>query len=288
MENTPGMLYKYVYDMMYNPKKAVIDLDKLEPEYRELAELLIFLNHCLSEEREMAIEMSNGNLDIKLPGVKNVIAHPIKALHASLKHLTWQAKQIQSGDYSQHVDFMGEFSDVFNNMTHQLSERRDELETHAFRDPLTKLFNRRYGMEILNKLLEEKRAFSLCFVDLDNLKYINDKFGHSEGDKFILDVAGQLEKALYDGIVARVGGDEFMIMLPGGTEAETARRMEEVCAALAHYGKRPDGKSGPAMSYGIVEVKEDNTVPAGRILADADKKMYTMKAKHKERFHGRQ
>ncbi len=283
---TPEILCKFIKDMIYDPKKASIDLDKIDPEYSEVANGLLFLKVCIDEENGMAAKMAEGDLDIKTPDARNVLAYPLKSLHASLKHLVWQAKQIQKGDYSQQVDFMGEFSDVFNNMTRQLSERRNELEAHAFRDPLTRLFNRRYGMEILSSLISEKRPFSLCFADLDNLKFLNDRLGHGEGDRFIIDTARCLERRFIDGIAARVGGDEFMILVPGVSAQETENRMASALLELRAYGKRPDGQEKPVMSYGVVEVPETNTYPASRILARADKKMYTMKAQHKEQFSG--
>ena len=67
--------------------------------------------------------MSVGNFDCALPSPDNEIAASLKSLHASLKHLTWQAQQVAKGDYNQRVDFMGDFSIAFNNMIEQLNQR---------------------------------------------------------------------------------------------------------------------------------------------------------------------
>jgi diguanylate cyclase (GGDEF)-like protein len=169
-------------------------------------------------------------------------------------------------------------------MADELKISREKLEQQAFRDPLTKVYNRRYGMDALAKILEQGKAFSVCFIDLDNLKYVNDVLGHTEGDRFITTSAEQLDLEFNDGIVARLGGDEFMVILPGGTEDETERRVGRISIRLAEFGRRPDGTSRPPLSHGIIEVAAGSTIPASDILADADKKMYEVKAKHKAAY----
>jgi GGDEF domain-containing protein len=70
--------------------------------------------------------------------------------------------------------------------------RREELESVAFFDALTGAYSRHYGMNLLEQWLANGEPFSLCFVDMDNLKYVNDTFGHEAGDKYILDVSARL------------------------------------------------------------------------------------------------
>ena len=86
-----------------------------------------FLAHCIQEEREFANALANGDLSMEPPGADNVFASPSKALQASLRHLQWQTEQVAKGDYSQHVDFMGDFSYAFNTMISQLSDRKNRL-----------------------------------------------------------------------------------------------------------------------------------------------------------------
>jgi signal transduction histidine kinase len=75
------------------------------------------------EVNELAKSLSKGDLTGKLPPPDNELASPLKSLHASLKHLTWQAQQIAQGDYQQRVSFMGDFAAAFNTMAVQLEER---------------------------------------------------------------------------------------------------------------------------------------------------------------------
>ena len=282
MDKTAEILFNYVRDIIYEPKKAALDVSSIDPGFMDLARGLQLLNQFLIEERELAYKLADGILEIdKLPDNDNVMAYPLKTLHSSLKHVAWKAKQIEKGDFSQRLDFAGEFADIFNNMADQLKKSREELERQAFRDPLTKLYNRRFGMDSLAKMIEKGKAFSVCFIDLDNLKYVNDILGHTEGDRFITTAADRLISEFGDGIVARIGGDEFMAILPGGSEEENEKRIGRVSLGLAEFGRRPDGASRQPLSHGVIEVEAGSKVPASEILAEADKKMYAVKAKHK-------
>ncbi|MDR2108202.1 MAG: GGDEF domain-containing protein [Coriobacteriales bacterium] len=71
--------------------------------------------------------------------------------------------------------------------------RREELESVAFFDALTGAYSRHYGMNLLEKWLAQGECFAICFVDMDNLKYINDSFGHEAGDEYILSVSNKLQ-----------------------------------------------------------------------------------------------
>lgn len=104
--------------------------EELKSESEELAELqeaVLYLSGLLSESNEFLKHLQAGELDVKPPGRHNFLAGNLKELHSALKHLTWQANQIANGDYSQKVDFLGDFSASFNSMIHQLAEREAKL-----------------------------------------------------------------------------------------------------------------------------------------------------------------
>lgn len=104
--------------------------EELKSESEELAELqeaVLYLSGLLSESNEFLKHLQAGELDVKPPGRHNFLAGNLKELHSALKHLTWQANQIANGDYSQEVDFLGDFSASFNSMIHQLAEREAKL-----------------------------------------------------------------------------------------------------------------------------------------------------------------
>ena len=281
---TGEILSNFVQDMIFQPKKAILDVGSIDEEYRDTAKNLVFLHECLNEVREFAGNLGRGNLDVPALNPKNALVYPLKALHSSLKHIAWQAKQIEKGDLNQTIDSLGEFSKAFNDMRDELKRSRTALETQAYRDPLTMLFNRAYMMKELGQMVGNKNRFSVCFVDLDNLKYINDTFGHGAGDNFIIGVSDRLTSDFPNSIAGRIGGDEFLLLLPEKTEKETKERIRETCLQLAHFAKRDDGKERKPLSFGIVEVKSENELSAGQILAKADAKMYALKAKHKAEF----
>lgn len=93
----------------------------------ELGELCKATNHFIrkfAEAAEFLSSLSSGRLEIEPPR-RNFLISPFKRLHSSLRHLTWQTKQVASGDLSQRVDFLGEFSDAFNSMIDSLKEKRE-------------------------------------------------------------------------------------------------------------------------------------------------------------------
>ena len=159
--------------------------------------------------------------------------------------------------------------------------RLKKLEGMAYHDPLTKAYNRHYGMELLAEWLEKRKVFICCFVDMDNLKYVNDKFGHNEGDSYILSVADALRRFADDAVVCRLGGDEFMLLATEWTEDTACRHLETLRNELisVNYGSGVTYRH--SISYGLVEVNVDNGLSAGELLRMADEKMYAYKRKYK-------
>jgi signal transduction histidine kinase len=101
-----------------------IDVGKIEDEReRHLAEMLNQLITFMQEIHDFIIPLSKGELAEIEISRKNFFGSPFKELHSRLLHLAWQANQVANGDYSQRVDFMGDFSEAFNNMV-------DALKTH--------------------------------------------------------------------------------------------------------------------------------------------------------------
>ncbi|MPN04134.1 hypothetical protein SDC9_151370 [bioreactor metagenome] len=154
------------------------------------------------------------------------------------------------------------------------------LQEAAWYDTLTKVYNRFYGMEVLERWLKERADFVLCFVDIDNLKVVNDGFGHREGDHYILDIARGLQEFSEDAIVCRIGGDEFLLLAKGWRAEAAGTRMEELRSALVSRGKQTERAYERGMSYGIVAVEADCTLTAEQLLGLADERMYEYKRLH--------
>jgi len=118
-------------------------------------------------------------------------------------------------------------------MTHQLKRSKKEAERLARIDDLTGLFNRRafyeYGEVLANNSQRNKDELAMIFMDIDNFKALNDKFGHAAGDSALQQIGHILLKRLRKSdIFARVGGEEFGMLLPGTSLDKAAQLAEEL------------------------------------------------------------
>jgi diguanylate cyclase (GGDEF)-like protein len=189
----------------------------------------------------------------------------------------------QSFLVEQHPYVWGDYDAVVFVFTDTTATRRElsSIREIANYDPLTNFYSRYYGMVTFNRWLEEKLNFALCFIDIDNLKYVNDEFGHSEGDNYITLIANQLRAFSDDAILCRLGGDEFMLLAKDWTQAATEARLEYLRDKLIERNSEPDSHYNLSMSYGVVGVRADNESYASELLSMADEKMYFYKRAHK-------
>jgi two-component system cell cycle response regulator len=224
-----------------------------------------------------AIAIGNLSFDTRLNG--GPLAGSLKALHASLRHLTWQTKQIAHGDLTQRVDFMGEFSLAFNSMVESLAEARGELLHMSTHDVMTGLYNRAYFDTEMERVAKG-RKFPVSFVmaDLDGLKRVNDNNGHTAGDQLIMAAANILMNSFRgDDVVARIGGDEFAVIMADcsqdGAEAvlERIRRNQEEHNLSA--------RTAVSISLGLGTAGSGGQV--AEALKIADERMYKDKALNK-------
>jgi diguanylate cyclase (GGDEF)-like protein len=163
--------------------------------------------------------------------------------------------------------------------------REHRLKQWASRDGLTGLWNRERLVEELDRLLgegrrREDRASSLLYVDLDGFKAVNDLRGHAAGDELLRAIARGLEGSVrFTDTVARIGGDEFAVLLPGTTAVQAGRVAEKVSAAVSAVW--PPGLAGGA-SVGVAAI-EPGDRSAADVLAAADREMYAVKRARRTR-----
>ena len=127
-------LLEYLKAIMFNPSDIPLeepDLNASNPTLYQLGEGLVHLAKSIECFNSYANELSIGNLSVEFPPKENLFCAPLKNLHANLNHLTWQAQQIAGGDYSQHIDYLGDFSVAFNQMITQLKDREELLKRYA-------------------------------------------------------------------------------------------------------------------------------------------------------------
>ena len=208
--------------------------EEVPADLHPLVESVDRLSESMEASRKFILALADGNLDVE-PPPRNQLVAPYKQLHANLRHLTWQTKQIAAGDLNQQVDYLGEFSIAFNEMIDALREKRrteEQLRYLSIHDPLTGVYNRMYFTEELERL-ERGRHFpvSIIAADLDGLKTINDTLGHAAGDRLICAAALVLKEGVRgDDVVARIGGDEFAVILPDTGEEAAAKVLERIRA----------------------------------------------------------
>ena len=160
---------------------------------------------------------------------------------------------------------------------------REELREQAVRDPLTGLCNRRYLEENLGRELHRARRANapLCVVmlDLDKFKPFNDTFGHEAGDALLRELARVLcEKLRKSDISCRYGGDEFVLVLPDFSLADTRQRMEQIRTLVKTMRIRRDAPSLDTItvSAGVAMAPEHGST-AAELLQAADNAMYAAK-----------
>jgi diguanylate cyclase (GGDEF)-like protein/PAS domain S-box-containing protein len=171
-----------------------------------------------------------------------------------------------------------------------LLKRREELAWHqANHDELTGLPNRRLLVEharrLLSVALRQRRQAALLVLDLDGFKEVNDVFGHAHGDALLRRVALRLASVLreYD-VVARTGGDEFVVLLPEIDEAAVAVRVAEKLVGAAREDLEAAGRSLRIhASVGVALFPADGT-DFEALFARADAAMYAAKASGKNCF----
>jgi diguanylate cyclase (GGDEF)-like protein len=160
---------------------------------------------------------------------------------------------------------------------------RDELRSQAIHDPLTGLFNRRYLDETLPRELNraQRLGTSLCVVmlDIDGFKQFNDSFGHGPGDSLLREFGRILREYLRKSdISCRYGGDEFVLVLPDSSIADTQERVEQIRIFVKgfqiRYGEEMAGVI--TLSAGIAQSPEHGT-DESELLRAADEAMYTAK-----------
>jgi hypothetical protein len=94
------------------------------PALNELCGTVNDLIATFNDMREFVMSLAEGNLEVSAPPRRNLLASPYKQLQANLLHLVWQTQQIAAGDYTQRVQFMGDFSSAFNSMVEALEEKK--------------------------------------------------------------------------------------------------------------------------------------------------------------------
>lgn len=224
--------------------------------------------------------------------VQRVLVRPIRELAAS-------ARRIEAGDYSVQVqastrnDELGELERAFNRMSESVARHDRDVRHIAYTDALTGLTNRLAFREDLDQRLTllrgSGRQLALLFADIDNFKRVNDTLGHEAGDAALLQFATRIRNAVRQhggegAMLARFGGDEFVILVEGDQVRPLATRLAEVLVADLRDPLDIEGRQVfLGTSIGITLFPEDAD-SASALMKNGDIAMYQAKMAGKNGF----
>lgn len=185
--------------------------------------------------------------------------------------------------YAIRVGYLCELGSQNDRMQKILSEYKNEeqiLRVAASKDTLTGLWLQAQGKNKLQQMTWKGLSFSLCVVDLDGLKYVNDTLGHASGDAYLVAVAEILKKNCRHAqdVVCRYGGDEFVLGFMNLSAQEAELRMAKIAEQVRQCAAQT--QLPMEISYGIAQSKQYDSYE--KMFAAADGAMYEMKKKHKQ------
>ncbi len=162
------------------------------------------------------------------------------------------------------------------------NERMQELQRQASLDSLTGLKNRRRFEEELRVAMARGRrdgsTGAMLMLDLDHFKQVNDSRGHPAGDRVIEEIAGVLrDRTRESDVLARIGGDEFAIVLPRCSPAEARVVAESVAEAIAEHHPSDEALGPITASIGVAMFGEDPRTSIESVISEADTAMYAVK-----------
>ena len=164
----------------------------------------------------------------------------------------------------------------------EIRDKNDQLNAISVTDELTGLYNRRGFFEAVQSA-KKKRANSgkeglIGYIDMDNLKQVNDQFGHKDGDFALISIANTLRKSFPKGtIIARIGGDEYAIFTPD----MTGTSLENITSSLKYYQDKVNEQAGKTyyieFSYGFKSIICNNILDVEAEMVIADEELYKAK-----------
>jgi diguanylate cyclase (GGDEF)-like protein len=212
----------------------------------------------------------------------------IRRILRPLHSLTEATHRLATGSRHARVDIttrdeLGQLAGAFNVMADQLEEQFEALRDRAVHDGLTHLLNREGLHAALRSLLGVDGAAALLLIDLDHFKDVNDTRGHHAGDELLRLAAARLREGVpSSAIVARQGGDEFAVLLPGADVA----RAQEVAQNVVERMRQPFDVSGGqhvlGASIGLAQHPQHGRTP-DELMRCADVALYAAKARGRGR-----
>jgi diguanylate cyclase (GGDEF)-like protein len=158
--------------------------------------------------------------------------------------------------------------------------KEEKLQLEAMTDAMTGIGNRELGRQLLRRILldqDSKQVNTLVFVDVDQLKMVNDQFGHEAGDWLIHKVVDTIRAHIRKSdIFCRWGGDEFILIIRAD-EKQTRKIMDKIQRLLEQFNKQGERKFDVSFSYGTTEIPHSSKLSVEELVDIADSNMYQHK-----------
>jgi diguanylate cyclase (GGDEF)-like protein len=212
------------------------------------------------------------------------VAKRIQAIEANARRLEDGVPMLDPGVAN---DELGRLERALVTSGSRVVELRGELQRLATMDPLTRLVNRRGFVPMAEHRLEIARRahepLALLFVDIDDLKQVNDTRGHKAGDWVIAETAYVLRTTFRaSDLIARMGGDEFCVLFAADSGAAVATAIDRLRATIVASNQGPDRPFLLAMSTGAATFDPEEPRSLDELLAEADRRMYEEKSSKQE------
>lgn len=202
----------------------------------------------------------------------NKIRKPMNILIRELKELSLSDDEVSKRLKNINTDEISEMTEYFNEMMY---------------DQLTKTFNRRSGLSKLSRMVQYDNRrhlkVSLCFIDINGLKEVNDQLGHQFGDELIVSaVDGIKDEIREEDFIIRMGGDEFLIIFNGVDQDVAEKVWERINHSYEQINKQEERRYIISVSHGIVDIGSNEISEVESLIKSADDKMYAEKKYIKE------
>ena len=280
--------YKQIIDassniiLVLNRDNNIIDVNKkffdYFSDYRSLEEFKA--NHrCISD----FFVKENGLLHKFMDGkhwLKFLLEHPVKEYKAKV---IYKSKEWYFKVYINTINKENHYVVVLNDVT-TLEKQRKELEKASLTDPLTEIGNRRYfNIKLDNEIIRSKRysaPLSVIMLDIDHFKKVNDTYGHDVGDMVLKEVVNVVKNDLRQAdIFCRVGGEEFIIILPETLVSHSYQISEKIRKLVESHLKESIPKV--TISLGVAQLLDEDNKDS--LLIRVDKALYEAKESGRNR-----
>lgn len=182
------------------------------------------------------------------------------------------------------------FTKKLNNIrTNEISEMSKYFSEMMY-DQLTNVLNRRSGLAKFIGIMQNKKRrqliMSICFIDINGLKIVNDELGHKFGDELIVTVTDCIKKEIREeDFIIRMGGDEFLVLFKDINEENSEKIWERINNRYQQINKKEDRKYIISVSHGIIEYNSSEKREVEWLIKKADEKMYKEKRYIKEELN---